>query len=152
MTVHLDHTSTSVAGVRPCGLPEADLDTIAWGFLGSEFTSLIYANWPIERRVDGYLAHLGESNLLNNGDAHNAILHRVLANIGAALRNGTLPTTTWETSRRRLPSRQKAQRLSTTRDENTVRADHDGECSGHAVRAGGPICVAARASRAAMRG
>ncbi len=74
-------------------------DTIAWKFLGSEFTDVNYANWPIERRVDSYMAHHGPTDLLNNGDAHAAVLQRVMANIGAAQRNGTLATTTWETSR-----------------------------------------------------
>lgn len=82
--------------MHPCGLSEVDLDAIAWGFLGSEFTSLSYANWPIERRVDAYLAHHDMTGLVNNGDAHAAVVQQVLANTGAALREGTLPTMTWE--------------------------------------------------------
>ncbi|MFG1934509.1 hypothetical protein ACGFK1_28290 [Mycobacterium sp. NPDC048908] len=81
-------------------LSEAAVDRIAWGFLGSEFTTLIYASWPIERRVDGYLTRHDMVNVLNNGDAHTAVVQRVLANTGVALRDGVLPTTTWETSRR----------------------------------------------------
>ncbi len=66
--------------------PEDELNTIAWGFLGSEFTELTYANWPIDRRVDAYLTHLGRAGLVNNGDAHQAIVQRVMANLGAAMR------------------------------------------------------------------
>ncbi|BBX71997.1 hypothetical protein [Mycolicibacterium psychrotolerans] len=84
----------------PRGLSESDLDAIAWGFLGSEFTGLAYANWPIERRVGAYLTHHGLAHLRNNGDAHAAVLHRVLANVGKALRNGTLPSATWASARR----------------------------------------------------
>lgn len=94
MTGRLDHTS------RACELSEVDLDTIAWGFLGSEFTGLTYADWPIERRVDAFLAHRGMTDILNDGDADVAVVQHVLTNIGAALRDGTLPTATWETSRR----------------------------------------------------
>ncbi len=100
MTARLDRTP------KPCGLSEVDLDTIAWGFLGSEFTGLIYADWPIERRVDAFLSHRGMTSFVNNGDADVAIVQHVLANIGAALRDGTLATATWETSRRDLSLRE----------------------------------------------
>jgi hypothetical protein len=70
---------------------ERDLDTIAWKFLGSEFTGQIYANWAIDRRVDAYLAHHGLMDVVNDGAAYEALLERVMANIGAALRRGVLP-------------------------------------------------------------
>ena len=35
------------------------LDAIAWKFLGSEFAGQTHADWPIERRLDGYLLHHG---------------------------------------------------------------------------------------------
>jgi hypothetical protein len=92
-------TSVESDQPSPHGLWESDPDAIAWDFLGSEFTGLAYANWPIERRVGAYLTHNGMAQLWNNGDAHAAVLHRVLANVGAALRNGTLPTATWAGSR-----------------------------------------------------
>ena len=38
-------------------LTEQELDAIAWQFLGSEFTGELYANWPIDRRVNAYLMH-----------------------------------------------------------------------------------------------
>lgn len=85
----------------PPSMSESDLDAIAWDFLGSEFTGLAYANWPIERRIGAYLTHRGMAHLHNSGDAHAAVLHRVLANVGAALRNGTLPPVTWASPRRR---------------------------------------------------
>ena len=34
-----------------------DLDAIALRFLGSEFAEPVYADWPIERRLDAYLRH-----------------------------------------------------------------------------------------------
>nr|WP_234712670.1 hypothetical protein [Mycolicibacterium komanii]CRL66616.1 hypothetical protein CPGR_00152 [Mycolicibacterium komanii] len=114
MTARLDRTP------KPCELSEVDFDTIAWGFLGSEFTGLIYADWPIERRVDAYLAHRGMTSLLNDGDADVAIVQHVLANIGAAMRDGTLATATWETVRRNRAT-QESRREFTAPDRHAVR-------------------------------
>lgn len=114
MTARLDRTP------KPCELSEVDLDTIAWEFLGSEFTGLIYADWPIERRVDAYLAHRGMTGLLNDGDADVAIVQHVLANIGAAMRDGTLATATWETVRRNRAT-QESHREFTALDRQAVR-------------------------------
>jgi len=73
-------------------LTEAELDIVAWRFLRSEFTGQTYADWPIDRRIDAYLLHHGATELLNDGSAYNALLERVMANIGPALRNGVLPS------------------------------------------------------------
>jgi hypothetical protein len=70
---------------------ERDLDTIAWKFLGSEFTEPIHANWTIEQRVDAYLTHHGLMDVINDGAAYAALLERVMANVGPALRRGVLP-------------------------------------------------------------
>jgi hypothetical protein len=40
------------------------LDSIAWKFLRSEFTGQIYADRPIDRRIDAYLLHHGLTELL----------------------------------------------------------------------------------------
>lgn len=69
---------------------ERDLNAIAWKFLGSEFTGRIYANWSIEQRVDSYLAHQGLMDVVNDTAAYNALLERVMANIGPAMRTGVL--------------------------------------------------------------
>jgi hypothetical protein len=72
-------------------LSKRKLDAIAWEFLGSEFTGKIYADWPIDRRVDAFLRRHGLIDIVNNGGAYNALLERVMANIGRARRDGLLP-------------------------------------------------------------
>jgi hypothetical protein len=71
-------------------LTKQEIDAIAWKFLGSEFTGQIYAGWPIDRRIDAYLQHHGLTHIGNDGSTSKALLERVMANIGPALRNGVL--------------------------------------------------------------
>ena len=79
--------------MRPAGqfeLTTSQLDDIAWEFLGSEFAEQIYADWPMDRRVDAFLRHEGRDDLAKDGAAYDALLQRVMANIGRALRQGRL--------------------------------------------------------------
>ncbi len=69
-------------------MTEQELDMIAWNFLGSEFTGQVYAGWPMDRRVDAYLRHHGLIEVVNDGGTYDALLERVMANMGRALRNG----------------------------------------------------------------
>ncbi|MFG1930682.1 hypothetical protein ACGFK1_08480 [Mycobacterium sp. NPDC048908] len=71
-------------------LDQAELEIVAWRFLRSEFTEQTYSDWPIDRRVDAFLLHHGPVELMNDGSAYNALLERIMANIGPALRDGTL--------------------------------------------------------------
>ncbi|MDR3661324.1 MAG: hypothetical protein P4L86_13210 [Mycobacterium sp.] len=70
------------------------LDAISWKFLGSEFTGRSYLDWPIEQRLDRYLVHQGLTDLVNDGSTYNALLDRVMANIGPAFRSGVLAVPT----------------------------------------------------------
>jgi hypothetical protein len=71
-------------------LDETQLEAVAWDFLNSEFTAKAYSIWPIDRRVDAYLRRRGLDNLVNDGAACDALIERVMANIGRALRRGLL--------------------------------------------------------------
>lgn len=71
--------------------PTSDLlDAVAWAFLGSQFTGRNYLDWPIEKRLDRYLIHQGMGYLLKDGSSYNALMERVMANIGQAYRRGVL--------------------------------------------------------------
>lgn len=72
-------------------LTRAELDAIAWRFLRSEFSTQIYADWPLDRRLDAFLLHHGPIALRDDGSAYNELLDHVMANIGPALRSGVLP-------------------------------------------------------------
>jgi hypothetical protein len=63
---------------------DAELDAIAWGFLGSPYASNHFAEWPIDRRLHGDLQHQGLSNVADDGTLCAALLDRVMANIGSA--------------------------------------------------------------------
>jgi len=85
--------ATEGDAMMPTGLGDLtrhELDRIAWKFLRSKFTGRIYADWPIDRRVDAYLLHHGLMNVMNDGTVYGALLDSVMANIGPALRKGVL--------------------------------------------------------------
>lgn len=71
-------------------LTTAELDTVAWRFLRSEFASQTYSDWSLDRRLDAYLSHHGPSELLIDGSAYSVLLERVMVNIGPARRNGVI--------------------------------------------------------------
>ena len=73
-------------------LTTEQVDALAREFLHSEFVDNTYAVWPIDRRVGAYLHHCGRDDLLNDGAACAALLERVMANIGWALRRGLIAT------------------------------------------------------------
>ena len=78
-------------------LSTQELDALALEFLGSEFTTQFHIDWPIERCVDAYLMHQGLTELVNDGVACNALLERVMVNIGPAIREGLLaPPRIWQ--------------------------------------------------------
>jgi hypothetical protein len=76
----------STAGGSPC-LTDADVDALAIEFLNSRFADDTYADWPLDRRLDGFLRHRELVRLIEDGDAYDLILDRVMSYIGA-LRRG----------------------------------------------------------------
>lgn len=72
-----------------------DVDAVAWRFLRSEFASQIYADWPIDRRIEAYLLHHEPSEILRDRTLYSLLLDRVMANIGPALRSGVVSAPVW---------------------------------------------------------
>ena len=67
-----------------------ELDELALKFLGSEFAKDIYADWPLDRRLDAFLRHHVSSGIVNEATDYSGLLDRVMTNIGAAHRGGIL--------------------------------------------------------------
>jgi len=67
-----------------------EIDSIAWKFLCSPFTRLDYLDWPLERRIDGFLRQLKRLDIINDGAAYGALIERVMANFPRARRSGVL--------------------------------------------------------------
>lgn len=60
-------------------LTDEELNTIAWRFLGSEFSGPCYLDWPIDERIHAYLRHQGLTAIVQSGTAYEAVLQRVMA-------------------------------------------------------------------------
>jgi hypothetical protein len=69
---------------------DAELETMAWGFLSSTYASNRFVEWPIDQRLHAYLRHGGLTSMANDGTRCAALLERVMANIASALDSGTL--------------------------------------------------------------
>lgn len=74
----------------------ADLDAVAWRFLRSEYASPTYSDWPLDRRLDSFLRREGDTEICMDGGTYSLLLDRVMANIGAAVRNQRSPAGTAE--------------------------------------------------------
>ena len=75
---------TSGAGTSP------SVDDCALALLGSEFAGTRYLDWPIDRRLEAYLRHTGQTRLADAGDTFDLLLERVMLNFARARREGHL--------------------------------------------------------------
>jgi hypothetical protein len=73
---------TSTLGGPPL-LTDFDVDALAWQFLNSAYADDTYADWPLDRRIEGFLRRRRLVRLAEDGDAYDLILNRVMAYIAA---------------------------------------------------------------------
>jgi len=74
---------SSEVGDPPC-LTDIDVDAVAREFLKSAYADETYADWPLDRRLDGYLRRSGPVRVAEDGDAYDLVLSRVMVYISAA--------------------------------------------------------------------
>jgi hypothetical protein len=67
-------------------LTDSDVDELAWQFMDSAYADDTYADWPLDRRLEGFLRHRGPFGIAEDGDAFGLVLERVMACIGALSR------------------------------------------------------------------
>jgi hypothetical protein len=67
-------------------LTDSDVDELAWQFLNSAYADDTHADWPLDRRIEGFLRRRGLIRLAEDGDAYDLILNRVMAYITARAR------------------------------------------------------------------
>lgn len=67
-------------------LTDSDVDALAWHFLHSPYADDDYADWSLDRRLDGFLRREGLVRLVDDGDTYDLILDRVMAYIAARAR------------------------------------------------------------------
>lgn len=78
---------------EPLTLTDADVDALASQFLTSEYSDDTYADWSLDRRLDGFLRRGRLSRLSEDGDAYDLVLNRVMGYIGKADERPTSPGT-----------------------------------------------------------
>ena len=69
-------------------LTDSDVDALAWQFLHSTYADKAYADWPLDRRLDGFLRRRGLLPILEDGDAYGLVLDRVMRHISVASHSG----------------------------------------------------------------
>lgn len=67
-------------------LTDRDVDVLTCEFLNSQYAEDVYADWPLDRRLEGFLRHRDLARAVDDGDTYNVILKRVMAYISPAHR------------------------------------------------------------------
>ena len=68
----------------------SDLDVLASQFLDSAYADKTYADWPLDRRLDGFLVRRGLVDIAEDGDACYLVLDRVMMHVGMASHSGVV--------------------------------------------------------------
>lgn len=70
----------------PSRLTEARVDELAREFLRSAYADSAYIDWTLDRRLEGFLHRCGLDYLIEDGDAYDLVLERVMVHIGTSSR------------------------------------------------------------------
>lgn len=65
-------------------LTDSEVDALAWQFTNSAYADDTYADWPLDRRLEGFLRHRGLFSIAEDGDAFDFVLDRVMTCISAS--------------------------------------------------------------------
>jgi len=68
-------------------LTDSDVDGLAWQFTDSTYADDTYADWPLDRRLEGFLRQRGLFGIAEDGDAFGLVLERVMVCISALSRS-----------------------------------------------------------------
>ncbi len=69
-------------------LTESTVDELARQFLRSAYADSTYIDWTLDRRLEGFLHRRGLDCLVEDGDAYDLVLDRVMVHIGNASHAG----------------------------------------------------------------
>lgn len=67
-------------------LTDSDVDALARQFTNSAYADDTYADWPLDRRLEGFLRHRELFSIAEDGDVFGLVLDRVMACISAPSR------------------------------------------------------------------
>jgi hypothetical protein len=62
---------------------DPDVDSLAWQFLNSEYAGARYVDWPLDRRLEGFLRYCGLARIADDGDLYNQVLDHVMTHISS---------------------------------------------------------------------
>ena len=83
----------SFIGGDPSAMTDSDVHALVGEFLNSGYRGQEYANWPIERRLDGFLRRRGLSRHAIDGDVCNVIIDHIMARVSGTGRAASSAST-----------------------------------------------------------
>jgi hypothetical protein len=72
----------------PAVLSDSDVDILAREFVYSAYADNTYAEWPLDRRLDGFLRRRGLFRIVEDGDSYGVVLDRVMKHVSGASHSG----------------------------------------------------------------
>lgn len=67
-------------------LTASSADELACQFLKSPYADSTYIDWTLDRRLEGFLHRCGLDRLVEDGDAYDLLMERVMVHIGNSSR------------------------------------------------------------------